>query len=229
MAITFRADKTQPLSYAELDVNFGSYFYSASVSNTSVTLYYPSSSAVPVNSGSITFSLVKGLQQTGGNRKIAFYSGSSELTVNDGFAIDESGSVGIGIDIDTDFPLDYKLVVSGSIKSTGTILQASDARLKENIYTIANGIEAIKNIRGVNYNLIGSPIKDAGVVAQEVQKTIPEVVSTGKNGYLSVNYNGLIPYLIEAVKTLESKLQSVEAKNVELESKIKKLENKNGR
>lgn len=229
MAITFRADKTQPLSYAELDVNFGSYFYSASVSNTSVTLYYPASTAVPVNSGSVTFSLVKGLQQTGANRKVAFYSGSSELTVDDGFAVDESGSVGIGVNIGNDFPLDYKLVVSGSIKSTGTILQASDARLKENIETIQNGLESIKKIRGVKYNLTGSPIKDAGVVAQEVQQSIPEVVSSDKNGYLSVNYSGLVPYLIEAVKSLESKIETLQTKNIELESKLKKLEKKNGR
>lgn len=229
MAITFRADKTRPLSYADLDVNFGSYFYSASVSNTSVTLYYPASAAVPVNSGSVTFSLVKGLQQTGADRKVAFYSGSSELTVDDGFAVDSSGSVGIGINIENDFPLDYKLVVSGSIKSTGTILQASDARLKENISTLTNGLEAIKSIRGVQYNLIGSPIKDAGVIAQEVQNNIPEVVSSDKNGYLSVNYSGLIPYLIEAVKTLESSISVLETKNIELESKLKKLEKKNGR
>ena len=72
MAINFRADKNLPLTYSEMDNNFGSYFHSASVTNTSVTLFYPSSSEVPVNSGSVQFSLVKGLQQTGGNRKIAF-------------------------------------------------------------------------------------------------------------------------------------------------------------
>lgn len=229
MAITFRADKTRPLSYGDMDVNFGSYFYSASVTNTSVTLHYPASTAVPVNSGSVSFSLVKGLQQTGGNRKVAFYSGSSELTVDDGFAVDTSGSVGIGISIGNDFPLDYKLVVSGSIKATGTVLQGSDARLKENIETIQNGIESIKKIRGVKYNLIGSPIKDAGVIAQEVLNAIPEVVSEDKNGYLSVNYSGIIPYLIEAVKSLESKVVELELSNTDLESRIKKLEKKNGR
>jgi hypothetical protein len=222
MAVKFRAEKTQPLTYAELDNNFGSYFYSASITNTSVTLFYPSSSEVPVNSGSVTFSLVKGLQQTGANRKIAFYSGSSELTVDDGFAIDESGSVAIGGAI-SEFPLDYKLVVSGSIKSTGTILQASDARLKNQINTISNGLDAIKKIRGVNYKLVDSPILEAGVIAQEVQQQIPEVVSADKKGYLSVNYSGLIPYLIEAVKTLEEK-------NNALEQRLSKLEKKkNGR
>lgn len=222
MAINFRADKTEPLTYSELDNNFGSYFYSASVSNTSVTLYYPASTEVPINSGSVSFSLVKGLEQTGANRKIAFYSGSSELTVDDGFAIDESGSVIIGGSV-SDFPLDYKLVVSGSIKSTGTIFQASDAKLKENIRTIQGGLDAIRKIRGVNYTLKDSPILESGVVAQEVQQSIPEVVSSDKNGYLSVNYTGLIPYLIEAVKTLESK-------NLDLENRLSKLEKKkNGR
>lgn len=222
MAIKFRADKTSPLTYSEMDNNFGSYFYSASVSNTSVTLYYPSSSEVPVNSGSVSFSLVKGLLKTGADRKVAFYSGSSELTVDDGFAVDESGSVGIGVNVSSDFPLDYKLVVSGSIKTTGTLLQSSDARLKEKVNTLDGALDKIVAIRGINYNLINSPIVESGVLAQEVQKSIPEVVSSDKNGYLSVNYNGLVPYLIEAVKTLN-------AKNLELEDKIKKLSKKNAR
>lgn len=222
MAIKFRADKTSPLTYSEMDNNFGSYFYSASVSNTSVTLYYPSSSEVPVNSGSVSFSLVKGLLKTGADRKVAFYSGSSELTVDDGFAVDESGSVGIGVNVSSDFPLDYKLVVSGSIKTTGTLLQSSDARLKEKVNTLDSALDKVVAIRGINYNLINSPIVESGVLAQEVQKSIPEVVSSDKNGYLSVNYNGLVPYLIEAVKTLN-------AKNLELEDKIKKLSKKNAR
>ena len=222
MAIKFRADKTSPLTYSEMDNNFGSYFYSASVSNTSVTLYYPSSSEVPVNSGSVSFSLVKGLLKTGADRKVAFYSGSSELTVDDGFAVDESGSVGIGVNVSSDFPLDYKLVVSGSIKTTGTLLQSSDARLKEKVNTLDSALDKVVAIRGINYNLINSPIVESGVLAQEVQKSIPEVVSSDKNGYLSVNYNGLVPYLIEAVETLN-------AKNLELEDKIKKLSKKNAR
>ena len=222
MAIKFRADKTSPLTYSEMDNNFGSYFYSASVSNTSVTLYYPSSSEVPVNSGSVSFSLVKGLLKTGADRKVAFYSGSSELTVDDGFAVDESGSVGIGVNVSSDFPLDYKLVVSGSIKTTGTLLQSSDARLKEKVNTLDGALDKVVAIRGINYNLINSPIVESGILAQEVQKSIPEFVSSDKNGYLSVNYNGLVPYLIEAVKTLN-------AKNLELEDKIKKLSKKNAR
>ena len=210
MAINFRADKNLPLTYSEMDNNFGSYFHSASVTNTSVTLFYPSSSEVPVNSGSVQFSLVKGLQQTGGDRKIAFYAGSSELTVNDNFGVDVSGSVGIGVSIPGDFPLDYKLSVSGSIKATGTVLQASDERLKNDIQDIEEGLDKIKSLTGVTYIQKDQTRRDAGVVAQDVQNIIPEVVYEDSNSYLSVNYNGLIPYLIESIKELEQRLKNLE-------------------
>jgi len=217
MAIKFRADKASPLTYSEMDNNFGSYFYSASVSNTSVTLYYPASTEVPVNSGSVSFSLVKGLQQTGADRKIPFYSGSSELSVDSGFAIDLSGSVGIGVDTTQDFPLSHKLTVSGSIKATGTILQGSDIRLKENVDNIPFALDTIDKLQGVTYKLKDSERRDAGLIAQDVQEVIPEVVYEDNNSYLSVNYNGIVPYLIEAIKELKND-------NELLSNRIKTLE-----
>lgn len=217
MAIKFRADKASPLTYSEMDNNFGSFFYSASISNTSVTLFYPSSSEVPVNSGSVSFSLVKGLQQTGADRKIAFYSGSSELTTNDNLGVDESGSVGIGVDISGDFPLSHKLTVSGSIKATGTIVQGSDERMKENVKPIPFALDLVDKLQGVTYNLKDSERRDAGVIAQHIQEVIPEVVYEDNNSYLAVNYNGIIPYLIEAVKELKQD-------NEALKNRIKTLE-----
>lgn len=217
MAIKFRTDKASPLTYSEMDNNFGSFFYSASISNTSVTLYYPSSSEVPVNSGSVSFSLVKGLQQTGGDRKIAFYSGSSELTVDDNFGIDTDGSVGIGVNVQGDFPLSHKLTVSGSIKATGTIIQGSDERTKENIEPIPFALDLVNKLQGVTYKLKDSDRRDAGVIAQQIQEVIPEVVYEDNNSYLGVNYNGIVPYLIEAVKELKQD-------NEALKSRLKILE-----
>jgi len=129
MAITFRADKDAPLTYSELDNNFGAYFYSASTDGQTVTLYYPASTEVPVNSGSFTFNLVKGLQNQGADRRVVIFSGSSAIETREGVFIDRSGSLGIGQN-ETIQTLSYKLDVSGSIRSTGTILQASDERLK---------------------------------------------------------------------------------------------------
>lgn len=219
MAVKFRAQKGTPLTYSELDNNFGSYFYSASVSNTSVTLHYPASLEVPVNSGSVSFSLVKGLEQTGADRRIPFYSGSSELSSDPNLGVDVSGSVGIGVDFTNDFPLDYKLTVSGSIKATGTVFQGSDERLKKDIYPIDNALSKIDSIDGVNFTYKDTDEKSIGVIAQQIQKILPEVVSEQNNGYLNVNYSGIVPVLIEAVREQKSIIDN-------LVKRIETLENK---
>ena len=128
MAIVFRADKGSPLTYSQLDNNFGSYFYSASTNGQVLTMYYPSSSQVPVNSGSIDFSLIKGLQDAGVNKRLAVFSGSSAISSSQGIVLDVNDNLGIGVNEASDLPLAYKLVVSGSIKATGTVVQGSKER-----------------------------------------------------------------------------------------------------
>jgi len=123
MAINFRADKGTALTYAEVDNNFGAYFTSASANGNTFTLYYPSSSQVPVNSGSVEISLIKGLQDAGQHGRIAHFSGSSGISTTEGFLINDSGNVAIGAENDTP-DLTYKLTVTGDIKATGTILQS---------------------------------------------------------------------------------------------------------
>lgn len=218
MAVNFRADKGQALTYSELDNNFGSYFYSASFNGTTFTLYYPSSTEVPVNSGSVEISLIKGLQDAGRDMRIAHFSGSSAIVTTEGFIIDESGSVGIGVD-ESIALLDYKLDVSGSIRTTGTVLQTSDKRLKEDIYPIDNAGDRLDSIEGVYFKWNGEKERQVGVIAQQVEKVLPEVVSEDKNGYLSVSYTGIVPLLIEAFKDQRSHIK-------ELEDRIKKLEEK---
>jgi len=79
-----------------------------------------------------------------------------------------------------------------------------DENLKKNIHTIENAVEKINQLRGVNFTWKDTDEKSAGVIAQELQKVFPELVSKNENG-LSINYNGLIGVLIEAVKELSNK------------------------
>ena len=203
MALTFRADKGSALTYSEVDNNFGSYFTSASANGNTFTLYYPSSSQVPVNSGSVEISLIKGLQDQGAHGRIAHFSGSSGIDTTQGFLINDEGNVVIGADSDTP-TLEYKLTVEGDIKATGTILQSSDERLKENISHIDNALDRLNSIDGTIYNLKGIPGKKLGVIAQDVEKVVPEVVVSDRNSYLSVDYNGLVALLISAVNEQNS-------------------------
>jgi len=219
MAIVFRADKGSPLTYSQLDNNFGSYFYSASTNGQVLTMYYPSSSQVPVNSGSIDFSLIKGLQDAGINKRLAVFSGSSAISSSQGIILDANDNLGIGVNEASDLPLAYKLVVSGSIKATGTVVQGSDERLKKDIAPIDNALSRINHIDGVFFKYKDSGDKSVGFVAQQIQKVLPEVVSEDNNGYLGVNYSGVTAVLVEAIREQSSIIS-------DLESRLSKLENK---
>ncbi|MGY8864904.1 MAG: tail fiber domain-containing protein [Methylophagaceae bacterium] len=219
MAIVFRADKGSPLTYSQLDNNFGSYFYSASTNGQVLTMYYPSSSQVPVNSGSIDFSLIKGLQDAGVNKRLAVFSGSSAISSSQGIVLDVNDNLGIGVNEASDLPLAYKLVVSGSIKATGTVVQGSDERLKKDIAPIDNALSRINHIDGVFFKYKDSGDKSVGFVAQQIQKVLPEVVSEDNNGYLGVNYSGVTAVLVEAIREQSSIIS-------DLESRLSKLENK---
>lgn len=219
MAIVFRADKGSPLTYSQLDNNFGSYFYSASTNGQVLTMYYPSSSQVPVNSGSIDFSLIKGLQDAGINKRLAVFSGSSAISSSQGIILDANDNLGIGVNEASDLPLAYKLVVSGSIKATGTVIQGSDERLKEDIAPIDNALSRINHIDGVFFKYKDSGDKSVGFVAQQIQKILPEVVSEDNNGYLGVNYSGVTAVLVEAIREQSSIIS-------DLENRLSKLENK---
>jgi hypothetical protein len=117
---------------------------------------------------------------------------------------------------------------------------ASDIRFKKNIKIIPNAIEKIKTINGYtfdwdseneDYNYSEKEGRDAGIIAQEIQKVLPEIVqiatvdrdeegkSTSGKNYLSVDYKKIIPLLIQGIKEQETSIQ-------ELEARIKELENK---
>ena len=76
MAITFRAQKGQALSYAEMDTNLGSYIYSASTSNNGqqLDLHYTSSAAASMNQATIAVPLTKGIGTAGSNMRIPYFN-----------------------------------------------------------------------------------------------------------------------------------------------------------
>jgi hypothetical protein len=211
--ITFRANKTEALTYSEMDKNLGSFFYSSSLSanGQNLNLHYTSSTNVPINSGSVTYSLIRGLTNAGSDQRVALFSGSSVIETRSGFICDQTGSVGIRVN-ETSNPPAYALDVSGSIRASGTVLQSSDERLKDNIYPIDNSIDRVKAIEGVYFNWKDKEERNVGVLAQQVEKVLPEVVSEDGKGYLNVDYGGIVPLLLEAIKELEARITYLENK-----------------
>jgi hypothetical protein len=218
MAITFRANKGQALTYGEMDTNFGSYFYSSSIDNagTVLVMHYTSSINVPVNKPSHRIPLLKGVGSLGADRRVAYFSGSAALNSAEGFIVDTSGSVGIGVNEAANI-LSHKLYVSGSIGASGAITQGSDERFKTNINTITGSLDRILNSRGVTFDMDGR--SQVGVVAQEISSSIPEVVYADREGWLSVSYANIVGVLIEAVKEQQDLIQNLTNRVEELENK----------
>ena len=96
---------------------------------------------------------------------------------------------------------------TGNFSATGNITASSDARLKENIVTIDNALEKVTQMRGVYFDK--DDAHHVGVIAQEVEKVLPEVVIDDEDGYKSVAYGNIVGVLIEAIKELKEEINTL--------------------
>jgi hypothetical protein len=106
-----------------------------------------------------------------------------------------------------------------SIRVAGDVVAyySSDKRLKDNIKPIENALDKVKAISGVTFEWNEKSHKttgkkDVGVVAQEIEDVLPELVETRTNGYKAVDYQKLTAVLIESVKELSAKVEALEVK-----------------
>jgi hypothetical protein len=107
-----------------------------------------------------------------------------------------------------DFGSDTRMTLTsaGNLSIDGTLSQGSDVRLKKNITPLKQSLQKILSLSGYQYNWIDlnrDTLLQAGVLAQEVEKQMPELVTTDTEGMKAVNYSGMIPYLIESIKELK--------------------------
>lgn len=110
--------------------------------------------------------------------------------------------------------------VTGNITASGNVTAAysSDSRLKENIERVNNSLDKISAINGYTFNWNEKVpekdpnVKDVGVIAQEVEAVMPEIVIDRIDGYKAVYYEKLIPLLIESIKELKERIEKLENK-----------------
>ena len=76
----------------------------------------------------------------------------------------------------------------------------SDATLKTNVETLTGSLDAVKEMRGVSFDWIENGNSEVGVIAQEVEAVVPDLVSTNEEGIKSVKYGNIVAVLIEAIK-----------------------------
>ena len=127
---------------------------------------------------------------------------STNETVYPVFVDAATGSQGA----ETDAALSYN--PSTNTLTAGTFNSTSDRKLKENVKVVKNASELISKLEGVNFTWIETGEKSVGVIAQQVESYIPELVSKNQE-VKSVNYNGLVGILIEAFKEQQRQIEEL--------------------
>lgn len=148
----------------------------------------------------------------------------------------ESGDGYLYMDVtDTDSPLIFGdfyaryVTINDDLYVTGTLYELSDVSSKTNIRPLGGSLEKVMALNGVSFDWNRSakskgratttvPAGSIGVIAQEVESVLPELVGKNRNGMKSVNYSGLIPVLLEAIKEQQEKILQLEQRIGELES-----------
>ena len=120
---------------------------------------------------------------------------------------------------------DLMTLASGSLTVAGDVTISSDARLKSNIVALGPTLISLLQLEAKSYTMKNDTEQKQkiGLLAQEVQKVFPELVSEDNNGMLAVNYQALVPVLINALKELESATSTLESQMSEFEKIIPAL------
>ncbi|KAA9333334.1 hypothetical protein F0P96_10205 [Hymenobacter busanensis] len=106
------------------------------------------------------------------------------------------------------------MTVKGNLTLTGAVASSSDARLKTDVRPLTNALADVLRLQGRRYRFrpgAGPDGEQIGVVAQELEQVLPELVSTGPDGLKAVNYAQLTPVLVEALKEQQRQIQALQA------------------
>ena len=116
-------------------------------------------------------------------------------------------------------------VPSTTLQVAGTITcvdvnSTSDINLKDNIKVIDDPLAKVLQLNGVSFDWKDTGQSSAGVIAQDVERVMPGIIRDNSTGYKSLNYNGLIGLLIEAVKEQNETIEVLKQKINTLEERL---------
>lgn len=181
--VAAKVPTTSDLDYGELAINY-----------TDEKLYFKNSSNV-IKAFNVTLSSVTFNNGGAGAVSGSTFNGSSAVTIS-------HNTIGAAALTGATF--------TGDI-SAPNFNSSSDKNLKENIYAIQSALNTIENLQGVSYNWKDTGQKSYGFIAQEVDKILPELVQTNQDTEtLTLNYQGIIPFLVEAIKEQSKRIKFLE-------------------
>ena len=153
-----------------------------------------------------------GVGATFGNIQLAVTDDQTIDTSSGNLVLDSATNI---VNINAATNITGNTVITGILSVTDdiTAFYSSDARLKDDIKPIEDPLAKVLSLSGNTYTWNEKSNKegeDVGVIAQEVQEVLPEAVTVRGDGYLAVDYHKIIPLLVEAVKELTEKVQTLE-------------------
>jgi len=181
---------------------------------------------------------------TGGNNTLlgtyaGYYNSTGEGNVFLGFAagMNSEGNNQLFIDNSSaDYPLIYGnffddfIDINGDLYVWGTLYEYSDVNSKTNIAPLESSLDKVMNLNGVSFqwaakegdkaSVKGAPTDKGihiGVIAQQVEEILPSLVRESRSGEKAVNYSGLVPVLLEAIKEQQGQIELLEQRIAELE------------
>jgi len=151
--------------------------------------------------------------------QLVFYTNGTGYA-NRQAGVEQMRLVNGGLAIGTTVVGAFRLYVAGTVGATGGFATTSDQRLKTAIRPLTGALALVQALHGRRYrwNALGvarggtADREQVGLLAQELARVLPELVSTGPDGYQAVNYAQLAPVLIEAIKELKAESDAANAR-----------------
>ena len=163
------------------------------------------------SSGNVTITSINGFNVSGssGNRFTTIPTVGSDGVMEIGRYVDFHATTGNTTDYTyrIENTSNGNISFSGNITAVGNVTTNSDEKLKENVITIKNALDKVLSLRGVEYDRIDNGEHQIGLIAQEVEKIIPEVVYGDETK--SVAYANLVSLLIEAIKEQQTEINNL--------------------
>jgi len=184
----------------------------SNVAGTGISVSGATGAVTITNTGVTSAVAGTGVTVSGATGAVTFSIGQAVATTSEV----QFAKVGVGGASDAT----YELKVTGDIGATGDIVAyiSSDKRFKDNVIEITDSLDKVRKIRGVKWDWNNNASEAAkkspnvGVIAQEVQQVLPEIVHEREDGYLAVDYTKMAALFIEAIKE-----QQIQIENLRLE------------